>query len=157
MSLAYPGESSALSDIVGRDASLKLWMIMHCECAFWRRSRRTWTMSLIWSADWKRYGFYGTGNSEEQIKIRTCRGRRERIHRIKRKLSEEVLKQFADLKRLACSYHRDLERQQQEIEGLKRCHQPHYQGNLNPHRNHFQQERCGLGEQVFPGDRSGSA
>ena len=46
-------------------------------------------------------------------------------------MSEEILKQLADLKGLVCSYRRDLDKQQREIEGLKRNYQPPHQGNWN--------------------------
>ena len=48
-----------------------------------------------------------------------------------KKMSEQIIKQQADLKDLVCSYLRDLEKQQQEIEVLKRSYQSPYQGNLN--------------------------
>ena len=47
------------------------------------------------------------------------------------KISEEILKQLAYLKGLVCSYRRDLDKQQQGIEGLKRSYQPPVQGNWN--------------------------
>ena len=42
------------------------------------------------------------------------------------KMLDEILKQLADLKGLVCSYRRDLDKQQQEIETLKRSHQSPY-------------------------------
>ena len=42
----------------------------------------------------------------------------------------KILKHLADLKGLVCSYRRDLDKQQQEIEMLKRSHQS-YLGNWN--------------------------
>ena len=37
-------------------------------------------------------------------------------------MSDEILKQLADLKGLVCSYWRDLDKQKQEIETLNRSH-----------------------------------
>ena len=46
-------------------------------------------------------------------------------------MSDEILKQLADVKGLVCSYRRDLDKQQHEIETLKRSHQSLYPGNWN--------------------------
>ena len=73
-----------------------------------------------------------TGPQTEKNKsrfVRTTAGGNESTGSGKTKLSEEVLKQLADLKGLVCSYRRDLEKQQQEIEGLKRNYQSPYHGN----------------------------
>ena len=47
------------------------------------------------------------------------------------KVSEEIVKQLADLKVLMSSCRRDLDRQQQEITLLKMSHQPSYSRNWN--------------------------
>ena len=89
-----------------------------------------------------------TGPETEKSKsrfVRVAAGGKESTSSGEMKLSEEVLKQLADLMGRVCSYRRDLEKQQQDIEGLKRSYQPPYQGNWNPHLNHVQQERRGLG------------
>ena len=112
-------------------------MIRHCECAFWRRSPITWTMPLIWPADWKHSILWILWDEKQRRAnqdsyVPRLAGRNPPPGSCEMKLSEEVLKQLADLKGLVCSYRRDLEKQQQEIEGLKRSHQPPYQGNWNP-------------------------
>ena len=56
--------------------------------------------------------------------IRTPAGGNESTGSGEAKMSEENLKQLAALKGLMCSYRRDLDKQQQEIEGLKRSYQP---------------------------------
>ena len=76
-----------------------------------------------------------TGPEKERRKsrfVRAAAGGKESTGSGETKMSQEVLKQLADLKGLVCSYRRDFEKQQQEIEGLKRSYQPPYQGNWNP-------------------------
>ena len=46
-------------------------------------------------------------------------------------MSEEILRQLADLTVLLSSYRRDLDRQQQEIITLKGSHKPPYSGKWN--------------------------
>ena len=50
---------------------------------------------------------------------------------------------------MVCSYRRDLDKQQQEIEGLKRSYQKPYQGNWNPDLSHVQLKQCGLERAVL--------
>ena len=64
--------------------------------------------------------------------VRAAAGSKESTGSGEAKMSEEILKQLVDLKGLVCSYRRDLDKQQQVIEGLKRSYQPPYQGNFQP-------------------------
>ena len=61
----------------------------------------------------------------------------------------EILKQLADLKRLVCSYPRDLKNEQQEIEMLKRSHQSPIMEIGISHLNHVRQEQRGLKNAVL--------
>ena len=63
--------------------------------------------------------------------VRAAAGSKEYTGSGDAKTSEEILKQLADLKGLVSSYRRYLDKQQQEIEVLKRNYQPPYQGSWN--------------------------
>ena len=75
-----------------------------------------------------------TGPEAEKSKsryVRAAAGGKEYTVSGEAKMSDEILKQQADLNGLFCSYRRDLDKQQQEIETLKRSHQSPYLGNWN--------------------------
>ena len=54
MSLAYLGESSALSDIVGRGAFLAALHDQALRVRILEKEPKIWMTLLIWRADWKR-------------------------------------------------------------------------------------------------------
>ena len=72
-------------------------------------------------------------------------------------MSEEILKQLAELKGLVCSYRRDLDKQQQEMEGLKEVLSHPTKGILIPTGITFSRRRVAWSEQFFRGARSGSS
>ena len=59
MSFAYPDESSALSNIVERDAFLKALDDQALRVRIVEKEPKTWTTLSIWPADWKRSILWG--------------------------------------------------------------------------------------------------
>ena len=138
MSLAYPGKSSVLSDIVGRDAFLEALddqalRVRVLEKEPNKLGRRSHMASRL-----KAFDIMGsTGQEAEKSKTRFARaaaGGTESTGSEGTKMSEEILRQLADITVLISSYRRDLDRQQQKITTLKGSHKPPYSGkwNLSP-------------------------
>ena len=133
MSLAYPGEWFALSDIVGRDAFLEALDDQALRVRILEKEPKNLDDALNLASRLEAFDIMGSTEPEaEKGKsrfVRTAAGGKESIGSGETKMSEEILKQLADLKGLMCSYRRALDKQQQEIEGLKRGYQPPCQGN----------------------------
>ena len=112
MSLAYPGESSVLSDIVGREAFLEALDDQALRVYILEKEPKNLHDALNLASRlevFDIYGFYETGNRANQKNVRVAAGGNESSGSGEPKLTEEVLKQLADLKGLVCSYRRDLE------------------------------------------------
>ena len=154
MSLAYPGKSSALSDIVGRDAFSEA--LDDQALRFLVKEPKNLDDALNLASRLEAFDIMGsTGPEEEKSKSRFDRaaaGGKESAGSGEAKMSDEILKQLADLKGLLGSYWRDLKKQQQEIEMLKRSHQSPYHGNWNlppaprPAGAAWPEERCSFPE-----------
>ena len=83
MSLAYPDESSVLSDIVGCDAFLEALVDQALRVRILENDPQNLVDALNMASRLEVFhimGFAGP-EGEKQIEIRTCRSRRQRIHR----------------------------------------------------------------------------
>ena len=153
MSLAYPGESSALSDTAGRDAFLSALDDQAQRVRILEKKPNNLEDALNLVGRLEAFEMMASTRSETVKRksrfVRAAADGKESIGSGETKLSENVLKQPADLKGLMCSCRRDLEKQQQEIEGLNTTYQSPSQGSWNPRLNQVQQERSGLGRAVL--------
>ena len=133
MSLAYPGESSVLSDIVGRDAFLEALDDQTVRVRILEKESKNVNEALNIASRLEAFDIMGFAGPEgEKSKSRFARaaaGGKEFTSSEGTKAPEETAKQIADLKALISSYWRDLDKQQHEISMLRRGHQPY--GNLN--------------------------
>ena len=135
MSLAYSGESSDLSDIVQRDSFLEALNDQTLRVRILEKEQKNLDDVFNLASRLKVFDSMGSSGSEaEKSKsrfVRAAAGGKESTGSGEAKMLDEIIKQLADLKGLVCSYRRDLENQQQEIEMLKRSHQSPYHGNWN--------------------------
>ena len=141
MSLAYPGESSFLSDIVGRDAFLEALEDQALRVRIPERELKNVDDALNMASRLEAFDIMGsTGQEAEKSKSRFARnaaGGKESTGSGGTKMSEEILRQLADLIVLMNSFRRHLDRQQQEITTLKMSHKPPYSGKWNlSHASH---------------------
>ena len=93
-----------------------------------------------------------TGPEAEKSKSRFVRaavGGRESTGSGEGKMSEDILKQLAELKVLVSSYRRDLDKQQQKIEVLMRNYQTTGQGHWNLRPESRPVEQRGLEQTIF--------
>ena len=135
ISLAYPGELSAESDIVGRDAFLEALDEQALRVRILKKQSKNLDDALNLARRLESFDIMGSMSPEaEKSKskfVRAADGSKEYTGSGDSKMSKELLKQLADLKGLVCCYRRGLEKQQQEIEVLKRSYESPYQGNWN--------------------------
>ena len=135
MLLAYPGESAVLSDIVGCDAFLEALDDQALRVPILEKKLKNLDDALNMASRLKTFDIMvSTGQKAEKSKSRFARataGGRESTGSEGTKISEEIVRQLADLTVLMSSFRRDLDRQQQEITMLKATHKPPYSGKWN--------------------------
>ena len=138
MSLAYPGESSVLSDIIGRDAFLVALDDQALRVRILEKELKNFDDALNMASRLQAFDIMGsTGQEAEKNKSRFARaavGGKESTVPEGTQMSEEILRQLADVIVLISSFRRDPDRQQQEITTLKVSYKPPYSGkwNLSP-------------------------
>ena len=138
MSLAYPGESSVLSDIVGREAFLEALDNQALRVRILEKEPKNLDDALNMASRLEAFDIMGSTEQEaEKSKSRfacVVAGGKEYTGSEGTKMSEEILRQLAYLTVLMSSFRRDLDRQQQEITTLKVNHKPPYsrKWNLSP-------------------------
>ena len=110
-----PGESFALSDIIGRDAFVKALDDQALRVCILEKEPKNLDDALNLSRRLEAFDIMGsTGTETEKSKsrfVRAATSGKESTGSGETKLSEEVLKQLADLKGLVYSYKQDLEKQ----------------------------------------------
>ena len=137
MSLAYPGESSVLSDIVGCDAFLEALNDQALRVHILEEPKNL-DDALNIARRLEAFDIMGSsGQKAEKNKSKFARaaaGGKESTGSEGTKMSEEILRQLVDLTVLMSSFRRDLDRQQQDITTLKVSHKPSYSGqwSLSP-------------------------
>ena len=108
MSLAYPGKSSTLSDIVGRDAFLEALDDQALRIRILEKEPKHLDDALNMASRLEAFDMMGNVIPEiEKSKSRFARaaaGGNELIGAGERKMSEEILKQLPELKGLVGSY-----------------------------------------------------
>ena len=128
MSLPYPGESSAQSDIVGRDEILKSLDDQTLRVRILEKEPKNVDEALNIASRLEAFDIMGfAGPQEEKNNSRfalAAAGGKEFTSSEGAKAPEETAKQIADLKALISSIRRDLDKQQHEISMLRRGHQP---------------------------------
>ena len=133
--LAYPGESSTLSDIVGRDAFLEALDDQTLRVRILEKEPKNVDEALNIASRLEAFDVMGSvGPEGEKNKVKYARaaaGGKECTGSEGAKVPEEITKQIADLKTLVSSYRRELDKQQQEISALRRGLQPPYLENWN--------------------------
>ena len=135
MSLAYLGESSVLLDIVGGDAFLEALQDQALRVRILEKEPKNLDDALNLASRLEAFDIMGsTGQEAKMSKSRFARsatGGKESTGSEGTKMSEEILRQLADLPVLMSSFRLDLDRQQQEMTTLKVSHKPPYSGKLN--------------------------
>ena len=130
MSLAYPGKSSVLSNIVGRDALLEALDDRALRVRILEKEPKNLDDALNMASRLEAFDIMSfTGQEAEKSKSRFARaadGGNESTGSEGTKMSEKILRQLADVTVLMSSFRRDLDRQQQEITALKVGHKPSY-------------------------------
>ena len=115
MSLAYPGESSALSDIVGRDAILEALDDQTLRVRILEKKPKNVDEALI-ASRLEAFDVMGSAGPEgEKNKVKYARaaaGGKECTGSEVARVPEEITKQIADVKALVSCYRRELDKQQ---------------------------------------------
>ena len=132
MSLAYPGKSSTLSDIVERDAFLEALDDQALRIRILEKEPKHLDDALNMASRLEAFDMMGYVIPEiEKSKSRFARsaaGGKELNGAGEGKMSKEILKQLTEVNGLVGSYRRDLDMQQQELELMKRNYQLPHQG-----------------------------
>ena len=112
MSLAYPGKSSALSEIAGRSAFLDAFDGQALRVRILDKEPKNLDDALNLVRRLEAFHIMGsTGPDAEKSKsrfVRAAAGGKESTGSREAKMSEEIVKQLADLKGLVFSYRQDL-------------------------------------------------
>ena len=113
LSLAYPGESSALSDIIGRDALMKALDDQMLRVRILEKEPKNLDEALNMASRLDAFDNMRLAEQEGEINksrfARAAVGGKEFTGSEGAKVSEEIVKQFADLKVLMSSYRQDLD------------------------------------------------
>ena len=124
MSLAYHGESSALSDIVGRDAFLEALDDQTLRVRILEKEPKNVDEALNIASRLEAFHVMGAAGPEgEKNKVKYARaaaGGKECTGSEGTRVPAEITKQIEYLKALVSSYRRELDKQQQEISVLRR-------------------------------------
>ena len=110
MSLAYLGESSALSNIIGHDAFLEALNDQALRVSILEKEPKNLDNALNLASRLEAFDIMGStgpeaGKSKSRFECATAGGK-ESTGSGEATMYEEILKQLADLKGLVCSYRR---------------------------------------------------